>query len=502
MTKKLPLLLCSLLCLAQSIFFIPATAQAVDESQQIEEVDSAVLDWKIDSVETYSEAENLEEDAPIKPDTEVSLIGVGRAILGVIFLLFVCWAFSSNRRLINWKLVGTGIAMQIILALMILKIPLVKNIFAYIARGFVSVLEFAKAGASFLFGPTLVNDPGFGAIFAFQILPTIIFFSALTSILYYLGILQRIVYAFAWLMNRTMQLSGAESLAAAANIFVGQTEAPLVVKPYLERMSKSEILCLMTGGMATIAGGVLAAYIGFLGGDDPIGREIFATHLLTASIMSAPAAIIAAKMLFPETDPAALDRSITVPKDKIGSNFLDAISVGTTDGLRLAINVGAMLLTFIALIFGVNFILGLFGDWFNINQDIFASTGGRFDKLSLDYIFGLVFAPIAWILGTPWNDAMLVGQLLGKKTIINEFVAYESMHQVISQDLFASNKSIIIATYALCGFSNFSSIGIQIGGIGALAPGQRKTLAAFGIKALIGGTIACFLTATIAGALF
>ena len=478
-------------------------AQSVDTIQAIDSAaDLSPEHWILDSLEQYAESENLSSDVDIKPDTNISLIGIGRALMGLAFLIFVCWAFSSNRRFINWKLVGSGILLQVVLAILIFKVGFIKDIFAYIARGFVSVLEFGKAGSIFLFGPTLVNDPSFGAIFAFQILPTIIFFSALTSIFYYFGILQKIVYGFAWVMSKTMQLSGAESLAAAANIFIGQTEAPLVVKPYLEKMSKSEILCLMTGGMATIAGGVLAAYIGFLGGDDPVGREIFATHLLTASIMSAPAAIVAAKMLFPEVNPESVDRSLEVPREKIGSNLLDAISIGTTDGLKLAINVGAMLLTFIALIYGVNYILGAIGGWTNLNDNILTSTAGRFDSLSLDYIFGLIFSPIAWLLGTPWADSMIVGQLLGKKTIINEFVAYESMHTVMDAGLFSSPKSIIIATYALCGFSNFSSIGIQIGGIGALAPGQRKTLASFGIKALIGGTVACFMTATIAGALF
>ncbi len=422
-----------------------------------------------------------------------------RGLLGMFGLLFITWLLSSEKKAIDWKLVGTGISLQIIFALLVLKVSLVMKIFEGVSGFFVKVLDFSYAGSLFLFGDLVSRTDTFGYIFAFQVLPTIVFFSALSSLLYYLGIMQRIVFVFAWIMSKTMRLSGAESLATASNIFIGQTEAPLVVKPYLENMTKSEILCLMVGGMATIAGGVFAAYVGFLGGTDPVQRQYFATHLLTASILSAPAAIVAAKMLFPETEPDKIDRQVKIPKAKIGSNLLDAISNGTTDGLRLAINVGAMLLTFTALVFMANYLLGLVGDWTNINDNIKAATDGRFDSLSLDYILGLAFAPVAWLLGTPWSDSLLLGELLGKKTIINEFVAYERMNVVKDAGLFIHQKSVIIATYALCGFANFASIGIQIGGIGALAPNQRKTLARFGLKALIGGTVASFLTAVIAG---
>ncbi len=431
---------------------------------------------------------------------QITFEDVWRGLLGMAVLIFVIYLMSSNKKLIDWRLVITGVGIQVLFAFLVLKVAFVKDIFAGISGFFIWVLDFSKFGASFLFGETLVNDPGFGAIFAFQILPTIVFFSALSSILYYLGIMQRIVYVFAWVMSKTMRLSGAESLAAAANIFIGQTEAPLVVKPYLEKMSKSELLCLMVGGMATIAGGVFAAYVGFLGGNDPEQMQFFATHLLTASIMSAPAAIVAAKILYPQ-DRKNIDRTVMVPRDKIGANFLDAISNGTTDGLKLAINVGAMLLTFTALIYMLNVILMNFGGMVGLNDWIAGITAGRFDGLSLDFILGTAMAPLAWVLGTPWQDVFSVGELLGKKTIINEFIAYQSMEQLIQEGAFRSQKAIIIATYALCGFANFASIGIQIGGIGALAPNQRQQLARFGIRALIGGTVAAFMTAVIAGAI-
>ncbi|MEN0005440.1 MAG: nucleoside transporter C-terminal domain-containing protein [Bacteroidota bacterium] len=440
------------------------------------------------------------------------LLSLGRGILGMAFLLGVCYVFSANRKAINWRLVGTGLVLQIILAILILRVPFVSTIFDYIAGFFQQVLEFTEAGAEFMFGAIVTDKSTFGYIFAFQVLPTIVFFSALSAILYYLGILQWIIYGVAWLMKRTMQLSGPESLAAAANVFIGQTEAPLVVKPYLENFSRSEILCLMTGGMATIAGGVFAAYVGFLGGSDPAQQLYFAKHLLTASIISAPAAIVASKMLFPEVEEKAIEEQMQMSGD-VGSNLLDAISRGTTDGLRLAINVGAMLLVFTALVYmlnvifmgttdGVNYLVntisGGTSDW---NEMIKASTKERFDGFSFSYLLGLLFAPIAWLLGTPAADMVTIGQLLGQKTVINEFVAYAELNTMREAGMELSPKSVLIATYALCGFSNFASIGIQIGGIGAIAPGQRKTLSEFGILALIGGTVACFLTAVIAGVL-
>ena len=430
----------------------------------------------------------------------VSLKSVGRGILGMSFLLLVCFLLSSNRRKIDWRLVGTGLALQLVFALLVLKVPFVASVFDWISDKVVTFLNFSEKGAEFLFGGLVTDMDTFGYIFAFKVLPTIVFFSAFTSLLYYLGILQLFVKAFAWVMSKTMKLSGAESLAAAANIFIGQTEAPLVVKPYLDKMTKSEMLCLMVGGMATIAGGVLAAFIAFLGGDSDVEKIIFAKHLLTASIMSAPAAILIAKMLYPETE--EVDKKLDISKEKIGTNILDAISRGTTEGLKLAVNVGAMLLVFTAVIAVFNWItVDIIGAPTGLNDVIASATEGRYDGFSLQYILGNVFAPIAWIIGVPAEDMIVVGQLLGEKTILNEFFAYASLSELKQAGAIVNYRSIVIATYALCGFANFASIGIQIGGIGVLAPTQRTTLAKFGIKALIGGTVAALLTATIAGML-
>ena len=430
-----------------------------------------------------------------------SFMDIIRGLIGIAFLILVAWLFSNNRKAINWRMVGTGLGLQLILAILVLKVPFVKDVFEWIAGFFVQVLTFTQAGAQFLFDGLVADVNTFGFIFAFQILPTIVFFSAIMSILYYFGILQKVVYIFALLMKKTMGLSGAESLAAAGNIFMGQTEAPLLVKPYLENMTKSEVMALMTGGMATIAGGVFAAYIGYLGGTDPIQQQIFATHLLTASIMSAPAALVAAKIMVPETE--SFDQKLEVSKEKLGSNVLEAISNGTADGLRLAVNVGVMLLVFLSIIKMMNyFIADLFGDATGLNEMVAGVTDGRYSQFNLEYIFGILFSPIAWLLGVPMDDMVVVGQMLGEKTIINEFVAYGTLGKVKEAGIITHYKSVIITTYALCGFSNFASIGIQIGGIGALAPGQKKTLAALGFKALIGGTIAAFLTAAMAGMLF
>ncbi len=437
---------------------------------------------------------------------------VVRGILGIAVLTAICFLLSNKKRDVDWKLVGAGLTMQIVLAVLILKVPLVYALFNHVADAFVALLGFTEAGASFVFGSwpddAFIEATDFtatpparilykvGFLFAFKVLPTVVFFSAFSAVLYYLGILQKIIFGFAWLMSKVMKLSGAESIAAAANVFIGQTEAPLVIKPYLESMNKSEIMCLMTGGMATIAGGVFALFVSLLG-------EEYAIHFLTASIISAPAAIVAARLLFPQDRDADLNRSVKVPKEKLGANLLDAISLGTTDGVKLAVNVGAMLLVFISLVALVNSLLFWSGDLIQINDNIMASTGGRFSGLSLEYLLGLLFSPIAWVMGVSNQDVLLVGQLLGKKTAINEVVAYVDMSTILSANPNAlSEKSIIIATYALCGFSNFSSIGIQIGGISAIAPGQRETLTTLGIKALIGGTIACLLTATVAGMLY
>jgi CNT family concentrative nucleoside transporter len=428
-------------------------------------------------------------------DPGFSIVSILRGLLGIAFLLLIAYVFSSDRKSIDWNLVGKGIAMQVIIALLVLKAPYVDVAFMLVSEGFVTLIGYTNAGVDFLFGQLGVGEVQPSLItFAVKVLPTIIFFSALMSLLYYWGILQKIVYAFAWFMKKFMRLSGAESLAAAGNVFLGQTESPLLVKPYLLGMTKSELMCLMTGGMATIAGGVLAAYIGFLGGDDPVAQAFFAKHLLTASIISAPAAIVAAKMLLPETE--KVNENLEISKDKIGVNALEAISNGTTDGLKLAVNVGAMLLVFIALMALANGMLGWFGDKTGLNDMIAANT--NYDVLSFQFVLGYACSPIVWMMGVDFADTVYVGELLGQKTILNEFVAYPRLGEMKAQGLI-NEKSIIMSTYMLCGFANIASIGIQIGGIGALIPSRKGLLSQLGVKALIGGTIACLLTAVVVG---
>jgi len=435
-------------------------------------------------------------DSKTKENTGFSIQGFLRGLIGMFFILGLAYLLSSDRKSINWTLVGKGVLLQLILAVLILKVPFVELGFDWLSKLFTRVVNMSHEGATFIFAsfgdvelnPIVMN-------FVTWILPSVIFFSALSSLLYYWGILQKFVYAMAWVMNRVMGLSGAESVAAAGNVFLGQTEAPLLVKPYLEKMTKSELLSLMVGGMATIAGGVLAAYISFLGKGDPIKELYFAKHLLTASIMSAPAAIVFAKMLYPEKE--EIQRDLKVSKEKLGSSTLEAIANGTTDGVRLAVNVGAMLIVFISLIALCNEILFWVGDFSTLNAWI--AKGGSYNSLSFEFLMGHLFAPVAWLMGAPWQDAMLFGQLLGEKTILNEFVAYPHLGEL--QDRM-TQKSVLMATYALCGFANFASIGIQIGGIGALVPGRKGELAKFGIKALIGGTLACLSTAILVGMIF
>lgn len=419
-----------------------------------------------------------------------------RGVIGMISLILISVLFSSNRRAIQWKTVGIGLAFQLLIAVGVLRIGFIKTGFEAVGQVFVNILDYTRSGSEFLFGG-IMDVNSFGFIFAFQVLPTIIFFSALTSILFYFGIIQVVVRGMGWLLTKLLKISGAESLSVAGNIFLGQTEAPLLIKAYLEKMNKSEILLVMIGGMATVAGAVLAAYIGFLGGDDPLLRLTFAKHLLAASVMAAPGAIVVSKILFPQTEP--INSDVHISSDKIGSNFLDAIANGTTEGLKLAVNVGAMLLVFVAFIAMINGILGWMGG-VGINQWIAENTA--YDSLSLEAILGTVFAPLMWIIGVAQEDMMLMGQLLGIKIVASEFVGYiqlADLKDASSAIHLTYEKSVIMATYMLCGFANFASIGIQIGGIGSLAPGQRKTLSEFGMKALIGGSIASLISATIAG---
>jgi len=428
-----------------------------------------------------------------------TLSHVGRGLLGLAAFIAIATLFSSNRRAIPWRLVATGLALQILFGFLVLQVDAIRLGVDAVGTFFIRILDFNEAGARFLFGNLLDASQSWGFVFAFKVLPTIIFFSALTSLLFYLGILQRIVYAFAWVMTRTMKLSGAESLSASANIFLGQTESPLLIKPYLATLTRSELLAVMVGGLATIAGAVMVAYIGMLGGEDPVARLTFAKHLLTASVMSAPAALLIAKILEPQTE--TVDRNLAVPREKIGSNALEAITNGTTDGLRLAVNVGAMLLVFTAMVSFFNWILSAgLGGWTGLNDWIQASTSGRYTEFSLQYIFGLLFAPLAWLMGID-GQLLIAGQIIGEKTVLNEFYAYGTLAQMKTAGTLTDVRAQIILTYALCGFSNIASIGIQIGGIGALAPNQRGTLAQLGLKALLGGSLACFMTACVASML-
>ncbi|WGK65487.1 NupC/NupG family nucleoside CNT transporter [Croceiramulus getboli] len=456
-------------------------------------------------------AESLESPS-IVPSQGFSLESLWRGVLGMISLLLLAFLFSSNRRAINWRTVGLGLAFQLIIAIGVLKVPFIESIFDFVGSIFVKVLEFTLAGSDFLFQGLVSDTSTFGYIFAFQVLPTILFFSALTSVLYYFGIIQKVVKAFGWLLSRLLKISGAESLSVAGNIFLGQTEAPLLIKAYLEKMNKSEILLVMIGGMATVAGAVLAAYIGFLGGDDPALRLVFAKHLLAASVMAAPGAIVISKILYPQTEEVNTD--VKVSSDKIGANVLDAIANGTTEGLRLAVNVGAMLLVFVAFIAMVNGILNgiasfdgitissmnIQWEFTSLNTVIAEHTD--YDSLSLEFILGYTFAPLMWLIGVAEEDMMMMGQLLGIKLAASEFVGYiqlADLKNTANAVHLNYEKSIIMATYMLCGFANFASIGIQIGGIGSLAPGQRTQLSRFGLKALIGGSIASLISATIAG---
>ena len=422
-----------------------------------------------------------------------------RGGLGMLVLLGISILLSTNRKAINWRTVGFGLGAQLILAIAVLKIDFVQKIFKGIGGLFLAVLDFTQKGTEFLFAAFSTGkiDASLNT-FAISILPTIIFFSALTSLLFYLGVIQKVVKIFAWFLTKLLQVSGAESLSVAGNIFLGQTEAPLMIKAYLEKMNRSEILLVMIGGMATVAGGVLAAYIGFLGGEDEVLRQYYAKHLLTASVMAAPGAIVISKILYPQTE--AINNDIAISQEKVGSNVLDAIANGTTEGLKLAFNIGAMLLVFLAFIAMINGILGWLGDFGGLNE--WVQTNTPYSEFSLEFILGYAFAPLMWLIGIAKEDVALMGQLLGIKLAASEFVGYIQLSDLknpLELVHLKYEKSIVMATYMLCGFANFASIGIQVGGIGSLAPGQRKTLSELGMKALIGGTIASLLSATIAG---
>ncbi len=434
------------------------------------------------------------------------LVAALRGFFGLAVLIGIAYLFSQDKKHIRWRIVGAGLALQIVFALLVLKTGPGNALFSWIGQGFANLLDFTRAGSEFIFGPLGTPTGPAGVVFAFQILTTIIFFGSLMAVLYHLGLVQPIVRGIGVAMARIMGLSGAESLSAAANIFIGQTEAPLVVKPYIEKMTTSELFALMVGGMATIAGGVMAAYITFLGGGDPVQEAEFARHLLSASIMNAPAALLLAKVMIPETTTPLTMGSSKLNDEKVADNVIEAAAAGASDGLSLALNVGAMLLAFLALIAMLNAILGWIGHpvfggagaLYDLNAGIASATGGRFDSLSLEAIFGFLLAPVAWVMGVAWNDALVFGSLLGQKVAVNEFVAYLALADAKAV---LSERSVIIATYALCGFANFSSIAIQIGGIGGIAPSRRSEIARLGLRAVLAGMLATCMSATIAGVL-
>ncbi|WP_099562178.1 NupC/NupG family nucleoside CNT transporter [Stenotrophomonas maltophilia] len=421
---------------------------------------------------------------------------IGFGLFGLAVLIGITWLFSNNKRAVDWKLVATGITLQIAFAALVILVPGGRDVFDALGHGFVKVLSFVNEGSGFIFG-SLMDTKNYGFIFAFQVLPTIIFFSALMGVMYHLNIMQAIVRVMAWAITKVMRVSGAETTSVCASVFIGQTEAPLTVRPYIARMTQSELLTMMIGGMAHIAGGVLAAYVGMLGGGDPAQQAFYAKHLLAASIMAAPGTLVVAKLLIPETGTPLTRGTVKMEVEKTSSNIIDAAAAGAGDGLKLALNIGAMLLAFIALIALLNAPLTWIGEVTGLAAQIGKPT-------NLSTIFGYLLAPIAWVIGTPWADATTVGSLIGQKVVINEFVAYTELSQIVNGQVAGvslSSEGRLIATYALCGFANFSSIAIQIGGIGGLAPERRHDLAKFGLRAVLGGTIATFMTATIAGVL-
>ena len=435
----------------------------------------------------------------IIPHEGISITSVIRGIIGMSSIIFIAYLLSNNKKRIDWKTIIIGLSSQLIIAVAVLKIDFVRMVFEKIGQGFLAIVTFTNQGSRILFGD-LADSSKYGEIFVFQVLPVIIFFSALTSVLYYYRIIQKVVSGLAWMMTKFLNISGQESLAVAGNIFLGQTEAPLLVKGYLNKMNRSEYFLLMTGGMATVAGSVLAAYIGFLGGDDPIQRIEVAKNLIIASVMAAPGAIVISKLMFPQTE--EVDKEIEISSDVTGTNLLSAINNGTRDGIKMAVNVGAMLLVFLALIALVNGVFYQIAEAFGLNNWIQENT--IYEAFSLELILGYLFAPLMWLIGVATEDITLMGQLLGVKLAASEFVAYielASLKDIGSALHLTYQKSVIMATIMLCGFANFASIGIQIGGIGILAPGKSKLLTEIGFKAMIAGTLVSLLSATFVGML-
>jgi len=418
----------------------------------------------------------------------ISSIAFG--LFGLAVLISVALAFSNNRGSIDWKQIVAGVGLQIAFAVIVIIVPGGREFFDAISKVFVKIVDFALIGGQFIFGD-LSNADEFGFIFAFQVLPTIIFFASLMGVLYHIGLMQKIVQGMAWVMLKVLRVSGSESLSVAANVFIGQTEAPLVVRPYIAKMTESELFTMMVGGMATIAGAVLAAYIAMLGGTDEAARLFYARHLLAASVMAAPATIVISKLLRPETEESLTKGTVHLEIEKTATNVIEAAANGAADGVKLSLNVAGMLLAFFALITMINYPL----EWVGQVTGIEELAG---ETLSMSLILGYILSPLAWIIGVPWNEAVIVGGLIGEKIVINEFVAYLHLGQIKDT---LSTHSVLISTYALCGFANFSSIAIQLGGIGGLAPNRRSDIARLGLRAVLGGTLATMMTATIAGVL-
>lgn len=433
----------------------------------------------------------------IEQHTGVSLESLLRGIVGVVTVLAVAYAMSYDRKRIDWKLIGGGLVMQLIFALAVLYVPFVGTALELMGKSFIKLMDFTQAGVGFLLGPYATKSKGF--IFLIHSLPVVIFFSALISLFYHWGIIQRIVGAFAWLLRRFMNISGAEGLVTSGNIFMGMTESPVLIKNYLPAMNRSEIFLVMVSGMGTIAGTVMATYIGMLSGGDPVARVLFAKHLISASLMAAPGSIVLAKMLCPQTE-VAVDHAASLEKKSAHSTALDALAAGTSTGIRLMVNIAAMLLVFIALVALANYLLeGLLGRYTGLNDWIVSVTDGKAQGLTFQFILGVILAPFMWLIGIPSSDIMLVGSLLGQKTILNEFVAYFQLQEWKDAGLFMYQKSILMSTYILCGFANISSIGILLGGIGVLAPEKKDLITRFGFPAMIAGALVSVLSATIVG---
>ena len=433
------------------------------------------------------------------PSAGASLTSIFQGLLGILVLMLVAYGASSNRQAIPWKTVVLALSTQLIIGICILKVPFIQNIFEQLGVVFIKVIEYTLAGSAFMFGD-FVDLSKTAYIFAFQVLPVILFFSALTSVLYYLGIIQKVVGFLAWALRRIVAISGAESLSLTGNIFLGQTEAPLLIKAYLSEMKRSEIYLVMVGGMATVAGSVLAAYVGFLGGDDPVARVTITKHLIAASVMAAPGAVAISRILVPPASKMTVSDSVQIDHQEFGSNILAAITNGTTQGLKLAVNVGAMLLVFVALLALINDLLSGLGDGLGLNAIIAENTA--YSSLTIEFLLGNLFAPLMWLIGVAKEDITLVGQLLGVKLAASEFVAYiqlADLKNMNNEMHLLYEKSVVMSTFILCGFANFSSIGIQLGGIGILAPSQAKNLSELGLKAVLGGTIVSLMSATMAG---